>query len=278
MSKIFKLGVIGNPIEHSLSPFIHSRFGSNEGLNLDYKAYRVEQGAFDGFISEFFSDKYAKGLNVTLPLKNLAATNIKGNISNEAKFINAVNTIIKKDKQFFLESTDGSGFIDDLHKKSINPEGKKILILGAGSAVESILYKLYNSRPEHITIVNRTKEKAESLCANYKNPEVVTTSMKDSKYDLIVNGSSAGLTGEFSGPSNISVSESAVFYDLNYSLAKTPFGEWAEEYSNQVYDGIGMLVNQAALSFNHWFGSIPETNSVIKDIEGLSKWKKWSNS
>ena len=271
MSKIFKLGVIGNPIEHSLSPFIHSRFARKEGLNLDYKAYRVEQGAFDGFISEFFSDKYAKGLNVTLPLKNLAATNIKGNISNEAKFINAVNTIIKKDKQFFLESTDGSGFIDDLHKKSINPEGKKILILGAGSAVESILYKLYNSRPEHITIINRTKEKAEILCANYKNPEVVTTCMKDSKYDLVINGSSAGLTGEFSAPSNISVSESAVFYDLNYSLAKTPFCEWAEEYSNQVYDGIGMLVNQAALSFNHWFGSIPETNSVIKDIEGLSK-------
>ena len=93
MSKIFKLGVIGNPIEHSLSPFIHSRFARKEGLNLDYKAYRVEQGDFNDFISEFFSDKYAKGLNVTLPLKNLAATNIKGNISNEAKFINAVNTI-----------------------------------------------------------------------------------------------------------------------------------------------------------------------------------------
>ena len=91
MSKIFKLGVIGNPIEHSLSPFIHSRFARNEGFNIDYKAYRVEQAAFDSFISEFFSDKYSKGLNVTLPLKNIAATNIKGNISNEAKFINAVN-------------------------------------------------------------------------------------------------------------------------------------------------------------------------------------------
>ena len=99
MSKIFKLGVIGNPIEHSLSPFIHSRFARSEGLNLDYKAYRVEQGAFDGFISEFFSDKYAKGVNVTLQLKNLAATNIKGNISNEAKFKKAVNTIITKDKK-----------------------------------------------------------------------------------------------------------------------------------------------------------------------------------
>ena len=271
MSKIFKLGVIGNPIEHSLSPFIHSRFARKEGLNLNYKAYRVEQGDFNDFISEFFSDKYAKGLNVTLPLKNLAATNIKGSISNEAKFINAVNTIIKKDKQFFLESTDGSGFIDDLYKKSINPEGKKILILGAGSAVESILYKLYNSRPEHITIINRTKEKAEILCANYKNQQVITTCIKDSKYDLVINGSSAGLTGEFSAPSDIPVSQSTVFYDLNYSLAKTPFCEWAEEYSNQVYDGIGMLVNQAALSFNHWFGTIPETDSVIKDIEGLSK-------
>ena len=186
MSKIFKLGVIGSPIEHSLSPFIHSRFARSEGLNLDYKAYKVEQGAFDSFISEFFSDKYAKGLNVTLPLKNLAATNIKGNISNEAKFINAVNTIIKKDKQFCLESTEGSGFIDDLQKKSINPKGKKILILGAGSAVESILYKLYNASPGHITIINRTKEKAERLCANYKNPDVLSTSKKEIKFDLLL--------------------------------------------------------------------------------------------
>jgi len=102
MSKIFKLGVIGNPIEHSLSPFIHSRFARKEGLNIDYKAYKVEQESFDSFVSEFFLDKYAKGLNVTLPLKNLAATNAKVKISNQAKFINAVNTIIKKDKQFFL--------------------------------------------------------------------------------------------------------------------------------------------------------------------------------
>ena len=101
------------------------------------------------------------------------------------------------------------------------------MILGAGSAVESILYKLYNSRPEHITIINRTKEKSEILCANYKNPEVITTCMKDSKYDLVVNGSSAGLTGEFSAPSDMPVSQSTVFYDLNYSLAKTPFCEWA---------------------------------------------------
>ena len=125
MPRIFKLGVIGNPIEHSLSPFIHSRFARKKGLNIDYKAYKVEQEAFDSFVSEFFSDKYAKGLNVTLPLKNLAAKNVKGKISNEAKFINAVNTIIKKDKQFFLESTDGSGFIDDLQKNLSTLQEKK---------------------------------------------------------------------------------------------------------------------------------------------------------
>ena len=89
MSKKFKLGVIGSPIEHSLSPFIHSRFARQQNLNIDYQAFKVDETNFDGFIKEFFSDKTSKGLNVTLPLKNLAA-NINGDISEEAKFINAV--------------------------------------------------------------------------------------------------------------------------------------------------------------------------------------------
>jgi shikimate dehydrogenase len=126
MSKKFKLGVIGNPIEHSLSPFIHSRFAREQNLNIDYQAYKVEEGNFDNFISEFFSDKSSRGLNVTLPLKNLAA-NIEGEISEEAKFINAVNTITKSNRNFKLESTDGMGFMTDLKHKEIDIARKKYI-------------------------------------------------------------------------------------------------------------------------------------------------------
>ena len=116
MSKKFKLGVIGNPIEHSLSPFIHSRFARQENINLDYQAYKVDEDGFHSFINEFFADSLAKGLNVTLPFKKPAAE-IEGSISDEAKQIDAVNTISQINNKLFLDSTDGIGFIEDLKEK-----------------------------------------------------------------------------------------------------------------------------------------------------------------
>tara|TARA_Y100000389_G_scaffold139134_1_gene136881 strand:+ start:360 stop:1172 length:813 start_codon:yes stop_codon:yes gene_type:complete len=270
MSKKCKLGVIGSPIEHSLSPFIHSRFARQQNINVDYQAFKVEETNFDSFITEFFSDKTSKGLNVTLPLKNLAA-NIDGNISEEAKFINAVNTITKSNRNFQLESTDGMGFMTDLRHKEIGIARKNILIVGAGAAVESILFRLVLSNPAKITIHNRTEEKAHRLCSNYPNHNLVFTSQKDEEYDIIINGSSAGLTGSFNPPKDIRVSNKTIFYDLNYSLGKTPFCEWALESSKNVYDGTGMLVNQAAQSFKLWFGVTPETDQVLEDLKSLAK-------
>ena len=110
MSKKFKLGVVGDPIEHSLSPFIHSRFSRNENINLNYLAYRVNNDELDIFIKEFFQDKVARGLNITLPHKKRAAL-LEGKISQEARYINAVNTIVKENDKLLLFSTDGAGFI-----------------------------------------------------------------------------------------------------------------------------------------------------------------------
>ena len=270
MSKKFKLGVIGNPIEHSLSPFIHSRFAREQNLNIDYQAYKVEEGNFDNFISEFFSDKSSRGLNVTLPLKNLAA-NIGGEISEEAKFINAVNTITKSNRNFKLESTDGMGFMTDLKHKEIDIAGKNILIVGAGAAVESILFRLVRSEPSKINIFNRTKEKALRLCSIYPNHNVEYGCQEDAEYDIIINGSSAGLTGSFNPPKEIIITNKTIFYDLNYSLGKTPFCEWALEFSKSVHDGTGMLVNQAAQSFKLWFGVNPQIDRVLEDLKRLSE-------
>ena len=141
MSKLHKLGVIGNPIEHSMSPFIHSRFGRYENISLEYLPYKINEPDFNEFVKEFFSDKYAKGLNVTLPYKK-KASEISGDISKEAKYINAVNTITNNKNKLSLASTDGVGFIDDINSKKFDLENKKILIIGAGAASESVLYKL----------------------------------------------------------------------------------------------------------------------------------------
>ena len=103
MSKKFKLGVVGNPIEHSLSPFIHSRFARHENINLEYQAYKVEKDNFNNFVSDFFTNPNAKGLNITLPFKSMASK-INGKISEEAKYINAVNTIVPESAKRFATS------------------------------------------------------------------------------------------------------------------------------------------------------------------------------
>ena len=271
MSNKFKLGVAGNPIEHSLSPFIHSRFAKQEKINLSYMPYRVEPDHFNGFVTDFFSDPLARGLNITLPLKNLAAQ-IAGNMSEEAKHLKAVNTITKIDGILSLDSTDGVGFMEDLRSKNIDIAGKNILILGAGAAVQSILYKLLKGYPNTISILNRSQDKAETLVNKYVEYANLGSSLKeDVHYDLIINGSSAGLTGEFIAPEGINFSSSTCFYDLNYSLESTPFCSWAKEHSSQVFDGIGMLVYQAAQSFKLRFGKTPSTEYIFQDIKNLNE-------
>ena len=269
MSKIAKLGVIGDPIEHSLSPFIHSRFARLTNINIEYLPYKVNEDEFKSFVKDFFKDPTSKGLNITLPHKKLA-TKIDGIISKEASYINAVNTLVKDDKKIFLYSTDGEGFFDDVKQKGFDFTNKRILVMGAGAAVESILYRIANSDVKSITIFNRTVETAEKLARKYSHmKEVDTVLSRDNKYDIVINGSSAGLTGEFKPTNDFLISNNAIFYDLNYSLAETPFCKWASDKSNHVFDGIGMLVFQAAHSYKMWFGVFPETKTVLADLEAM---------
>ena len=269
MSKLYKLGVVGDPIEHSLSPFIHSRFSRETNINIEYLPFKVKEDDFAPFVSDFFKDSLSKGLNITLPHKKNASM-LDGVISKEAKYINAVNTIVKDEKKIFLYSTDGVGFIDDIKNKGFIFKDNKILIIGAGGAAESILYTVAHNKPKEITLYNRTIEKAEKLCRKYSHISK-TESVLDhnSPYDIVINSSSAGLTGEFRPIEELNISKSTIFYDLNYSLTETPFCKWAKGISNNVYDGIGMLVHQAAHSYNMWFGIFPDTTKVIQDIEDM---------
>ena len=204
-----------------------------------------------------------------MPHKKRAAK-IEGIISSEAKYINAVNTINNKDNELFLFSTDGIGFINDIDNKGFSLEGKKILIIGAGAAIESIMYRVAKSSPKEISIVNRTEEKADRLIRKFSNMTTIRSNLNnDTTYDLVINGSSAGLTGNFEPMKDLSVNSNTYFYDLNYSLTETPFCKWAKDISDKVFDGTGMLVYQAAYSFEKWFNVFPETDKVIKDLEGL---------
>jgi len=270
MSRKYKLGVLGNPIEHSLSPFIHSRFARNENINIEYLPFKVSDSDFELFIKEFFTDNASKGLNITLPHKNKAA-DLEGIISNEAKYINAVNTIASNKNSLFLHTTDGIGFISDMqNNKSFSFMNKNVLLIGAGASAESILYRIAKEKTSQISILNRTKSKADRLIRKYSNMAQVNSDLESEKpYDLIVNCSSAGLTGEFKPIENILTKKDTHFYDLNYSLVQTPFCRWASNKSDKIFDGMGMLVFQAAHSFNKWFSVFPETQNVIKDLEAM---------
>ena len=118
--------------------------------------------------------------------------------------------------------------------------------------------------------MNRTQENAELLIRKFSSIASIDIAHESkNKYDLIINCSSAGLTGDFHPIQDIPITKNSYFYDLNYSLVETPFCRWALERSNKVFDGMGMLVQQAAHSFNIWFKAFPETESVIRDIESM---------
>ena len=195
---------------------------------------------------------------------------LEGKISQEARYINAVNTIVKENDKLLLFSTDGAGFINDIENKKFNLKNKNILIIGAGAAVESILYRVATAKPMKITVINRTIEKADRLIRKFGNMTKIRSEDEiDKPFDLVINGSSAGLTGNFFPEENIPLTSKTYFYDLNYSLTETPFCKWANEKSDNVYDGMGMLVYQAAYSFEKWFNIFPNTDKVINDLEEM---------
>ena len=268
MPKINKLGVIGSPIDHSLSPFIHSRFARQAKLNIDYRPYKVEPEEIDMFLKDFFADKKAIGLNVTLPLKK-EAFNRCDSTSEEVSFIEASNTLIKKNRSLHGETTDSSGFISDLREKNIELSGKRVLIIGAGDATESILWGITKQTPKHLFISNRTIEKAERLAKKYSQfADInVVNDNKNINVDIIINTSSAGITGKFEEPQIRDLNDSIVVYDLNYSINETPFCKWAKSFTEKSFDGTGMLVHQAAKSFKSWFDYEPNTKNVLHEIE-----------
>ena len=268
MPKINKLGVIGSPIDHSLSPFIHSRFARQANLNVDYRPYKVEPDEISIFLKDFFADRNAIGLNVTLPLKK-EAFNRCDSKSEEVSFIEALNTIIKKNRSLHGETTDSSGFISDLKDKNIDLFGKKVIVIGAGDATESILWGITKQKPKQLFIINRTIEKAKRLAKKYGDFSDIHVASEENNInaDIIVNTSSAGITGAFKEPGMKNLDDSTIVYDLNYSINETPFCKWAKSFTEKNFDGTGMLVHQAAKSFKLWFNYEPDVMSVLNEIE-----------
>ena len=281
--KSYKLGVIGNPIEHSLSPKIHSIFAKQANIQIDYQAYKVNENDLEPFIKDFFKSG-GDGLNITVPHK-INCLNVADEYSPSVKLIGAANTLSsnKISNKIYAHTTDGAGFVADVIKKSIPIFNTNVLILGAGGAAQSIIPMIHEKDPASIVVDNRTQEKIQTVLDRYnllKSVEpskgVQLTDLKNfSKHrsladniNLVINTTSAGFEGPFSWNEDIFTTRDTIFYDLSYSKTNslTPFLKWASHYSDQCHNGIGMLINQAALSFELWTGIKPNTDISENEI------------
>jgi shikimate dehydrogenase len=266
--------VYGNPIKQSKSPFIHTAFAKETNQNLQYKSQLAELDGFEKTVKLFINEG-GKGANVTAPFKEEAMA-MCDELSEHAKFSGAVNTLTFKNGKIYGDTTDGVGLVNDLLAHKVSLENSRILLLGAGGASKGVVLPLLNQKPKHLTIANRTVSKAEIIAQQYNDQPITAMSFDDAnlqEFDLIINATSAGLSGNGVPISEHIITANTVCYDMTYGKNLTPFLKMATELNaKQIIDGLGMLVGQAAESFYLWRGVRPETQSVLNKLrEELNK-------
>ena len=262
-----RYGVIGHPISHSKSPVIHQQFALQTHQELTYEAFDIVP---DALIQELNTliESGVKGLNVTVPHKQ-AIADIVDELSERARLAGAVNTIsIDRHGGMQGDNTDGAGLYRDLTENlEIDLAGQRLLILGAGGATRGIVPVLLDAKPASLHIANRTLEKAIGLAEQFADlGEIITCRFDEldgQQFGLIINATSAGLTGEVPPfPASI-IDTHVICYDLSYSMTDTPFCNWARQQgATEAHQGWGMLVEQAAESFMIWRGVRPDTAPV----------------
>ncbi len=259
--------VIGNPISHSKSPHIHTHFAEQSGQNMDYVRLLAP---LDGFKSSVYDFRAAggKGMNVTVPFK-LEAYALADRLSPRAQRAGAVNTLIfHADGSIEGDNTDGIGLVRDLHYHGVKIQDANILILGAGGAVRGVLVPLLAEHPAHVVIANRSADKAIQLAQDFADLGSAIQgcgypALQGQRFDVIINGTSASLSGELPPLPDHLLKQDGVTYDMAYGKEPTPFQRWGKTHgASQTLDGLGMLLEQAAESFYLWRGTRPDTQKL----------------
>lgn len=271
MSEADRYAVIGNPIAHSRSPFIHTEFAKIAQQNLVYDRLLAPLDSFKETAQQFFAQG-GKGLNVTLPFKEQAYA-LTDVLSLRAKQAGAVNTLLMgKNGLLYGDNTDGAGLVRDMTVNlGWSLAGKRILVLGAGGAVRGVLGPLLAAQPAHVYVSNRTQSKAEQLASLFAEfgpiSALTLEQIPTQSIDIIINGSSASLAGESLALPNHLLAAQACAYDMAYGKAELPFLVWAKAQGAQVSDGLGMLVEQAAESFFIWRNVRVTTAEVLAQLK-----------
>ena len=271
MGKTF--AVIGDPIDHSLSPNIHSAAFRELDLDSSYIAYRIPKGELEEGIQGLKKIKI-DGFNVTIPHK-VEMMKFLEKIDESCSLIGAVNTVVNNDGILKGYNTDMDGFLDPFKKKNLKIVDAKVLLLGAGGAARAIVTGFAKEKAKNITIANRTLENAESLSefakkigldANAIKIDDVGDSAKD--YNIIVNATSVGLKNESSPISLEGINENTIVYDIVYMPMNTDFLKKAKEKNAIVIFGYEMLLGQAVRAFEIWHGMEAPYNAMKKALLG----------
>jgi shikimate dehydrogenase len=267
-----RYAVFGQPIAHSQSPHIHAAFARQEGIALDYRAIEAAPADFTAALEAFAADG-GVGANVTAPLKEIAF-GLCRTFTSRAKLAGSVNTLLRKDGYWHGDTTDGVGLVRDLtDRHGMDLRGRRVLLLGAGGSARSVAPALLDAGIRELVVVNRTPERADALVDAIGEPGRALTRYWDTMhelgdFELIVNATSAGRdrNEEFRLPLSL-VNSLTTAVDLNYGEASFAFLAWARSAScRNTVDGLGMLVEQAATSFQQWHEVRPETDPVYAEL------------
>jgi shikimate dehydrogenase len=263
-----RYAVIGNPIEHSKSPQIHTAFAQQEKIQISYERILATEEEFTDMVNKF-KQQGGLGLNVTVPFKIIAYQQCSA-LSAHAQAAKAVNTIsFNQAGEWLGANTDGIGLLRDLTDNlGYELTDKKILVLGAGGASRGILLPLLEEHPTSIIIANRTLEKAEQLANEFSSFGNITACgydhLENLSFDLIINATSSSLSNQVPPVPNEAIGKECLCYDLMYSHEDTAFMAWAKSHhAAKVSDGLGMLIEQAAESYFIWRGFRPDTSQLF---------------
>ncbi|MGJ7484665.1 shikimate dehydrogenase [Variovorax sp. LT2P21] len=268
--------VMGNPVEHSRSPWIHARFAELTGEALDYGRRRIELGGFAEGLAAFRADPAgtARGCNVTVPFK-FDARAVAQHLSERAALAEAVNTLSFRDDGVHGDNTDGVGLVNDIQRNAGVPiAGRDVLLIGAGGGASGVLGPLLASGARRVVVANRTLAKAITLVQrhaalaleHHASIEAQELHTVDGNFDILVNASASSLSGGAVPVAASVLKPGTLAIDMMYGPAAAGFLDWARTHRAVPRDGLGMLVEQAAEAFAIWRGVRPPAAQVLAEL------------